>query len=367
MADQVSEAAKKAKAALAAKSPLVKRLSNEDYVSTGLTPLNLGLSDRVFGGLEKGHVYRLIGKSGTGKTFIGGSILCEASISPYFKDYELIHDDIEYGAKMDPRKFWAPLVSRLKSPLMGNWEPPKTLNEWYEQTQARLDKGKSFIEITDSLDALGEPNLEGKMSDGRAKTLSNLLRKLMSGIKATKSIVILVQHAKTNLGNTWAELVTTGGVSPEFYSTQDVWLGKCEKLMRKLPGKDVELQVGNMFQAHIKKNRGTGLDRTIRFPLYNDYGIDDVGACIWLLLEYEHWKKAADKDVQEDKQDEKKKKKRRSGMIEATEFGFTGFQADLVRKIEEDGKVRELQLLTGNVWRQVQAALNQNRKPKYGG
>lgn len=342
---ELSESAKRAKAALAAKTPPAKTLSNADFVSTGLTSLNLACSGRVFGGLEKGHIYRLIGKSQTGKTFVGGSILCEAAISPHFTDYDLIHNDIEYGAKMDPRKFWAPLVGRLKAPSQGNWTPPKTLSEWYEQTRKR---DKPFIEITDSLDALFNPDAETKMSDGRAKQNSQNLRKLIDGIKSTGSILILVQHAKVNLGNTWAELVTTGGASPEFYSTLDIWLGKCETLKRKIPGKDVELPVGVNFQAHVKKNRTNGVDRIVRFPLYYEYGLDDIGACIWLLLEYEHWKKE-------------------KGRISATEFGFTGYQADLVKKIEDDGKIQELRMLTGKVWKEIEAALSQRRKPKYGG
>jgi RecA/RadA recombinase len=360
----VSESAKKAKEALLAKGPAPRTLTNADFVSIGITPMNLGASGRVFGGIQKGTINRVIGKSQTGKTFVTGGILCEAAINPSFKDYELIHNDIERGLKIDPRKFWKPLVARLKAPIFGNWEPPKTLNEWYASLDKRLEKEQKFIEITDSLDALFAPEAEdGGFTDGKAKVHSQQLRKRIAAIEDQGSILILVQHAKVNMGNTFAELVTTGGSSPEFFSTLDIWLSKCEILKRAFKEKDIP--VGVMFQAHIRKNRTNGVDRTVRFPLYYEYGPDDMGACVWFLLEYSHWTKE-------------------NGKIEAPEFGCTVerverdgksvivkgtdkrlFALDLVKKIEQDSKQQDLRMLVGSVWKEIEAALSMNRKPRY--
>lgn len=353
----MSEAAKKAKAALSHTTPAPTPPTATDYLSTGVTPLNLACCGRVFGGLRKGGIYRLIGKSRTGKTFLARNILCEAAINKAFAAYTLIHNDIEVGAHMPNEKFWPPLVPRLRAASYdkeGSPIRPKSLKEFYETTRARLDTGVPFVEVVDSLDILPQENLETKMGDGRAKTNSQEMRKLINDIEKTGSILILVQHAKVNMGSTWSELVTTGGASPEFYSTLDIWLGRCEQIKVTYKGND--LPVGEMIQAHVVKNRTNGVDRKIRFPLYNDYGIDDIGACIWYLTEFGHWTKD-------------------DGKISAQEFGpwkkskegkpILPRQQKLVEIIETGKKQQELRLLVGKVWKEIATAISQKRECRY--
>lgn len=334
----ISESAKRAKAALEAQAPPVKTLTNEDFLSTSITPVNLACANRVFGGLKKGGIYRLIGKSQTGKTFVAGGMLCEAAISKYFQGYELIYGEHEGGMGMEPAKFWRPLVPRLVK------RHSTTLIEVMQDMRSDLDAGKSFVRVEDSLDVLSAvEDMEGKMSDGRAKTLSQTVRKLVGDIKKTGSIWVIIQHAKVNLGNTWAELVTTGGTSPEFYSDLDIWLSKREQI--KVSHKDKDLPVGVMFDAHIRKNRTNGVDRSVKFPVYYDYGIDDRGACIYYLLDF-HWKKE-------------------KGTIIAPEFNFEGNYRKLIQHVEEKNLLQELRVLTGKVWKEVEAAIRQNPKPRY--
>lgn len=343
----------KAKKAMAAKPAPERPLTNSDFLSMGLTLGNLSAYGRIHGGFVKGRIYRVIGKSQSAKTFFCKTILAEASINPAFADYELIYDDIERGGELiNTNKFFGSrLESRMSPPARTKEKAPlytRTIDDFYRRINARLDKGKKFIWIPDSLDGLVGAN-ETKMGDGKAKMHSNELRKLIEGMKNTGSILILVQHAKVNMTSMWGGHITTGGASPEFYSTLDVWLSKVETIKRNLGKKyqNLEEPIGVKIQCHIKKNRVNGTDRSFEFPLYYSYGIDDIGSCVdWLILTG-HWPKAE------------------KGIITADEFGFEGSASALIKKIEADNLKRELQVLTGKVWKEIDDLLALKRPPRF--
>lgn len=360
---ELSESARKAREALAKKTPAAKTLSPSDFLSTGVTPLNLAMTGRATHGFQKGKIYRVIGKSQTAKTMVAMQVLCEASLNPAFKDYDLVYDDVERGMNMDVAAFWPPLVGRIQPPAKekdGTSVYSRVMTDFYKRFRERMDKGRSVVWVEDSLDSLSHEivkvdentgktktvEADTKMGDGKAKANAQEMRKLINGIEKTGSILILVQHAKANIGSFFSEFVTTGGLSPEYYSTLDIWLGSRGLIKRKYKTK--ELPVGKMIEAHVKKNRIQGRDRVVQFPLYNDYGIDDIGACIKYLIEYEHWDKT-------------------DGRIAASEFNFTGYERDLVKKIEAEKLHTELRQLCKNLWAKVEAALSDKRPPKYGG
>lgn len=348
MSDDVA----KAKKAMSARPTMERVLTNSDFLSMGLTLGNLSAYGRTYGGFVKGHVYRIIGKSQSSKTFLCKTILAEASINPAFADYELIYDDIERGGELisTSKFFGARLAARMVPPARSKTKTPmytRNTDEFYIRINKRLDAGKRFIWIPDSLDSLtGVDN--NKMSDGKAKTHSNELRKLIQGIKETGSILLLVQHAKVNMGSTWGGSITTGGASPEFYSTLDIWLSKMETIKKSLGTKynDLEEPIGVRVQCHVKKNRINGTDRTFEFPLYYSYGIDDIGSCIEWLVKVNHWKK--------DK-----------GVFASEEFDFEGKESALIKKIEKEGLKKELQVLTGKIWREIDELLAVKRTPRF--
>lgn len=363
MSDDV-EVAKKAMAAKPAPAPIIQ---NSDFLSMGLTLGNLSAYGRINGGLVKGHIYRLIGKSGTAKTMMAKTILAEAAISPNFSDYELIYDDIERGGVLlSTVKFFGQRLHQRMSPPAREAKTKKPLytrntSDFYRRVNARLAKGKKFIWIPDSLDGLNA-DTETKMSDGKAKMHSNELRKLIEGIQNTGSIIILVQHAKVNMTSMWGGHITTGGASPEFYSTLDIWLSKMDTIKRSLGAKynNAEEPIGVNIQCHIKKNRINGTDRTFEFPLYYSYGIDDIGSCVNWLVKIGHWSKGAD-----DSEPVEPKKKRKKGIIIAEEFGFEGTETQLIKDIEAKDAKRELMVLVGKVWKEIDDLLAVKRKPRF--
>ena len=48
--------------------------------------------------------------------------------------------------------------------------------------------------------------------------------------------------------------------------------------------------IGDNISARITKNKITGKRREIEFPIYYDYGIDDIGSMIDFIIEEDHWK-----------------------------------------------------------------------------
>lgn len=389
MAKELSETARLAKEAMEKRPVVKKQLTNADFLSFGVPTLNLACANRVYGGIEKGSIVRLIGKTQTCKTVLAGGLLAEAANSPYFDGYELYHNDIERGRRMEIAKFWGKRAAARVKPMgtdkTGRPIYSSDLIGWYKSLHARFDKGEKFVEITDSLDALVANDAETKMTDGKAKIHSQEMRKIIDRLDTNGSIIVLIQHAKINLGNTWAELVTTGGASPGLFSSLDLWLSKRGPLKKTY--NSCEYNVGNWYEAHIIKNRFSGQDRKVTFPLYPAYGIDELEACIWFLCDCNHWKKAKKNDglpvspTNDSSEDEylaaaraglqtdaeaKEERKSRAGLFNFEEFNFVGKQSELVLRIDKDPEAKkQLRELTGKVWREILAAISPVREPRY--
>jgi hypothetical protein len=195
----------------------------------------------------------------------------------------------------------------------------------------------------DSQDSL-KADEKTKMSDGKAKVHANYLREALDLIEQNGCILILVHHAKVNLGFAWGGDVTTGGMSPEYYSSLDVRLSKLGAIKKTIGEK--KFPIGNNYLAHVTKNRLTGSDRTIKFPLLSEIGIDDIGACVDYLIDFERWPKT-------------------KNIITAAELNFEGTRTKLCKEIEKRGWERDLRILTGRVWHEIEAACKENRKARY--
>jgi RecA/RadA recombinase len=345
----MNEKIQQAKAAL---SPETEKkeptFSESDCLSSGLTLLNLATYNRPDVGLVKGRVYRISGHSSSGKTFIGRTILAEATINQNFNGYELIYDDVEEGALMDTMKFFGKkLVDRLVPPGKSKGGTPifsKSTLDFYKRVNARLDKGKKFIWICDSLDAL-RPDAESAMTDGKAKIHSQELRKLIDPIKATGSILILVSQVRVAMNSVFKEDITAGGLAPRFYSTWDVHLRKIKKVVKSY--KDRKYPAGNIVLAKVNKTRLSGSDQQIQFRFDPQVGIDDVGSNIDFLLWSGHWTKEG-------------------GRIQAKEFNCEKDRDGLIEEVESTKLGRhQLRQVTAKMWKEIQDAISIPRRPKY--
>jgi len=284
-------------------------ISKADLLSTGSALLNLACTNRVEGGFVKGHFFFIVGDSFSGKTFLSLTCLAEASINPFFDDYRFIYDGSERGALMDIEKFFGKKVAERIEPPEEDESGPVysyTIEEFYYHVDDALLGEKPFIYILDSMDALSSESegekfdktkeayrsgkaIAGSYGDGKAKVNSSNLRKLIGPLHDTKSILIILNQTRDDIGFGFNKKTRSGGHALKFYSTIELWSSVKGRLEKQINGK--KRQVGINCKIVIKKNRITGKDTVIEIPIYNSYGIDDIGSCIDFLVDEGVWNK----------------------------------------------------------------------------
>ena len=342
-------------------------IQNSDYLSTGSTLLNLACSGNVLGGFVKGKYFFLVGDSASGKTFLSLTCLAEASINPHFDDYRFIYDNVEGGALMNLQKFFGTkVVERLESPFEDEDGTPRnseTIEDFYFNVDDAVQEEKPFIYILDSMDALssdaewkkfgekktasrGGKEAKGDYGDGKAKMNSSSLRRVLAGIRDTKSILIIINQTRDNIkaGPFEPQKTRSGGHALKFYTTLEMWSSVRKKLTKSVRG--ITRQIGIVAKVTVKKNRLTGQERSIEIPIFHSYGMDDIESCIQYLLTEKHWKKTG-------------------GTIKAKEFEFEGTMGKLICKIEEEQLETKLRKIVDGVWKEIEELSKVQRKTRY--
>lgn len=337
----------------------------DEWLSTGSTLLNLACSGRRGGGLAKGRYFFFVGDSDSGKTVLVLTILAEAGLNKHFKGYRFIYDDIEGGALMNIEQFFGKEVARRLEAPGKNGEPSTTVEELYDNLDDAYRQGKPFIYIVDSMDGLSceaddakfeEQKLArrkgrqvaGSFGAEKAKKNSAGLRKARKWLKKTGSILIIISQTRDNLGMSFDPKTRSGGRALKFYAALEMWSSIRQKLYRTVKGK--KRQVGILCQMRIKKNRLTGKDRTVEFPIYWSVGIDDIGGCCDFLVQEGVWKGP--------------KKGEGKAPIQAGKFGKAP-REKLVKLIEDKGLEGEVRKLVADIWNEIEQACRIERKRRY--
>ncbi len=347
-----------------------KMLTGGKYVSTGSTLLNLACTGHPDRGFETGHYYLFVGDSDSGKTFLSLTCFAEAAANSEFDDYRLIYDGTEHGAMMNISRFFGQAVSdRMEAP--GRWDDgtPKfseTVQDFYFNLDDALKQGRPFIEVLDSQDCLSSAEeitkfqeqktasrkgkakeVSGSYGDGKARFHSANLRKIITPLARTGSILIIINQTRDSF-DPFESSTYSGGRALKFYATLQLWSSSAGKIKRTIKGKVREL--GTYCKVRVKKNRVVGKDRTVVIPVYHSYGVDDLGGCVDYLISEGFWKKG-------------------DGESKITVRGlgpeFVMGREALIRKIEEDELESDLRELTTEVWNDVEKACEVSRRRRY--
>ena len=369
-------------------------ISAKDFVGTGSTLLNLLISGRAKGGYVKGKYVYVVGDSTSGKTWITLTCMAEASVNPNFANYTFYHDNVEDGALMDLEFYFGKKAAdRIRAPSYDADKNPvysSTVESFYyhmDTAIARSHKtGKPFIYVLDSQDSLDSKaaaakfqeqkeafeegkDTAGSYGDGKAKVHSENIRRVLQGLRDTNSILIVIGQTRDNLGM-GNEKTRSGGKALRFYASIELWTSVKETIKKSVRGK--ERTIGTQIIIQCKKNRVTGVTgAAVTLPIYNRYGIDDIGSSIDYLLSEQHWKlqspakKVAEDEDDEDDTPETTKKKKASKIIPAIEFNFEGTREELIAHIEQAGLEDDLRELVGDVWGEIADASLVRRKPRY--
>lgn len=288
------------------------RVSPTNYLSSGVTLLNLATTNDPDCFVEKGTYDLFVGTSGSGKSFLAMQLLAEAANNPNFDGYELIYDDAENGALFDIHQmFGRKLEERLRAPRYGTDGIPEysaTVEDFFFNVDDLQKDRKPFVYILDSMDSLTsspadvkfDENKETRRSDlekgkdtsvlsqgygdGKAKLISGFLRRVVNRLSETGSILIIISQVRENISGYGPKYVRSGGQALRFFAHEEYWFDSVRNLTRTVDKK--ERQYGQVTRVDIKKNRITGIKSPIEFPILLGLGISDCDACLdWLCSE----------------------------------------------------------------------------------
>jgi len=329
-------------------------LSQRSLVPTGSTLFNLACSDTTKGAFALGTMVNIVGDNSSGKSIKAFTILAELCKLKRFRDHRLRYADVEAALSFDiPKLFGQKLQSRLELPEI------ETIQDFLCDFTDVLDQDRPVIYVLDSFDALTSvEELErtqktiaakkkgkegpGSYSQEKTRGLSALLRQIVRKIRSTESLLIIISQVRQNLnaGLFGPKLVRTGGKALGHSASHEIWLTIIKRLKKN------DRTIGIVTKSKVTKNRITGKVREVEFPIYYDYGIDDIGSCIDFLLQEKAWKKKGNKIV-------------------AKGLNFVGMQPKLVQHIENNKLEKRLRLIVAEKWYAIEESLKLNRKNKY--
>lgn len=336
--------------------------TDKDLLSTGSTLLNLACSNSPNGGFRLGRMVNLIGDSSSGKTLQCLSLLAEAAQDSRFDDYQLILDDAEAAQGFNiAYLFGQSLANRIESPLKDEDGKPlgsDTIQQFQYHVTRLLDSKTPFIYVLDSFDALSSDEEIKRMDDAmdsydkgkevkgtyameKAKVSGRALAMIVRKLWKSQSIVIIISQTRDNIDPmSFSKKTRSGGKALKFYATHEIWMAVAGKKKSK------DRVIGVDSKIKISKNKLTGKIRECEFPIYYDYGIDDIGSCVDFLVKEGHWKKQA-------------------LTINAEELGLSATRDKLIRAIEDNRYERKLKRIVGKVWNDIEDSIKLNRKARY--
>jgi len=227
-----------------------------------------------------------------------------------------------------------------------------------------LEDGRPFIYVADSMDGMDTLADEEKFQEwkksfdsgkdatgsfgvSKAKLNSVNLRRVVGKLEQSDSLLIIISQTRDNISPmSFSKKTRSGGHALQFYSTLEIWTSVTKKITKEHRGK--KRHIGSSISLAVRKNRLTGKEIEVSVPIYHSYGIDDIGSCVDFLVAEGAWE---------------------SNRNIITPKGIEGLEKakrdTLIKRIEDQGKVKELRDLTQQEWDLIAEAVKLQRKPRY--
>lgn len=350
-----------------------ERVNPTNYLSSGLTILNLATTNHPDCFIEKGTYDLFVGQSGAGKSFLATQILAEAANNPNFDGYELIYDDVEHGCLFDiEAMFGKKLASRIRAPRIDESGLPicsSTVEDFFFAVDDFQDAHKPFVYILDSMDSLTSSSSDVKFEenktqrrsdldkgketsqltqgygDGKAKQISGNLRRVVKRLPDTGSILIIICQVRENITGYGPKFVRSGGQALKFFCHEEYWLYNTRNLVRTLDKK--ERVYGHQAKIVLEKNRITGIKTAVEFPILLGAGISDPDSCLdWLCEEGRVIRPA-----------------RSNGLYRYPALGLELNRDAMIAKMEDDFEPFKRDIT--DTWNNILNAISCKRKRKY--
>lgn len=253
-----------------------------DGFSSGCTLLNLVLGGK---GWAENRIANLVGDKSTGKTLL--AIEAAANFRRKYPTAPIRYVEVESAFDKD----YAHSVGLPRDGItFPNEDDLKisTIEDVFRDLEKVVARGKRSLYIIDSLDALSDEAEVGRevgqasFAMNKAKQLSAMFRKLNAKLAHAKTTVIVVSQVRDAIGVTFGKKHTrAGGRALDFYASQIVWLTHLKRLTRTR--KNITRPYGVLIRAQAEKSK-VGLPfREAEFPVYFNYGVEDVVSMVdWL-------------------------------------------------------------------------------------
>lgn len=351
---------------------LSERLRSSTLLSTGSTLLNIACSGGPAGAIIPGFYYLVIGDSSAGKTFLNTSIMAECAYNPAFDKYDVYNDDAEHGNNINIHKlFGKRAADRIKAPRLDEEGEPlysEYVEDFYDNLNHALDEAeandRAVLYVLDSMDVLTSKQEEkkdqeqeearkkgtktaGSYGDGKAKYNSSHLRQVIPRLRKTGSILLIVCQTRDNISVMGGTKTRSGGRALKFYATYEFWLSRVSTETRQILGK--QRQIGMVSKVQVKKNRLTGQEPAVEYPIYYSYGIDDICSMIRYLCDEKVWKKVKSRI-----------------MLPEDSLIDSGSEDAVIAQVENDVAVRNWLIReVKSRWKEVAQKSELKRRPKY--
>jgi RecA/RadA recombinase len=339
--------------------------ATEDLLPTGSTLLNCACSDNPLGGFALGTVVIGIGDSSSGKSFLMLTSLAEAISQPRFDNYDLYYDDAEAAFGFDANKLFGENFLYNEKTDKGRvyMVASDTVQEFYGRMVQALDNKRPFIYVLDSYDFLTEEEEKARAEVTRKKTygekltkkeqtskggyktekvrvFAEVFRRCRRELRDTKSLFIVIFQTIDAINAQFVSKTRRGGNAPKFAASHELWMRVVDSYS------DKGLEIGIDSGVKVKKNKITGKVREVSFPIYYDYGIDDIRSCVEFLVEQNYWPL------------EKR-------TINCTHINFKGTIDKVIAHIENNALEDELRRHTGLCWVKREDSVKINRKRRF--
>jgi len=248
-------------------------------LSSGLTTLNIALSNDKEVGIRSGSVVWISGQSDSGRTVAGLTFLAEAVINPEFNNYGLYYHDTENKRPQIQRLFGGNLPARLFRPG-GDWTAAAFWQ--YVAPKTGLQAPADAIEegVRHSTNVYVLDTLDGLQGVETWKQNNDYAKEAFDAIRKKDSILIILSQQKA-VGD---KKVAAGGAAIPFYADYIIHTEYVNEIQRNISGRNRKIGINSLFSILRTPDKSINNAIKIPVPIFSDHGYDNPEALFSYLL-----------------------------------------------------------------------------------